>query len=238
MSRILLTRPLAESKELAALLADVGYDSVIDPMLTIQPLPTARAQLIGLGTRQFQAVIITSQHAVEAVHLSPELLALPAYAVGLKSAKAARRAGFTKTHVGARGVTELAAQIGAELNPRSGNLLYLRAQQVSQFIQPLLPAFNIQEIITYRAVPSTHLSDTARQALMQQDIGAVLFFSRQSALAFQQAANDVPLDGVAAICLSADVASALDGSRWKEVKIATHPTQSAMLAALPASICS
>lgn len=229
MSTVLITRPLAESQKIAQILAAKGHRCLIEPMLNIQPVRSARSEIQALSAKSFQAIILTSQHALQGIQVPAELLALPVYAVGMKTARSARKAGFSTIHTGTQGISGLTELIGRNTTARLGSLLYLRAQQISQPVQPLLSQYHIQEIITYRALPSTQLSEATQKMLNAGQVNAILFFSRQSAMAFQAAAQGTSLNHVMALCISPAVALALDPASWGPVHSALQPSQAALL---------
>lgn len=229
MSHILITRPAEDGMHLAKALEAMGHQCLRDPMLNIHPIPTAVQQLQMLSPARFQAIIVTSKHALCAMKHVGIWAHLPVFAVGTASANAARKAGFGDVHVGASGIDSLAATIRRHCDVRRGDVLYLRGQQISQPLHPLLPEYNIQEIITYRSVASTGFSEATKTAITHDSLDLVLFFSRRSASIFQRLLGEKHLPNTTALCLSAQVGGALFASHWKRVDITPQPSLHSML---------
>src|SRR5712672_914868 len=90
--RLLVTRPEPAGARTAARLRALGHDVILMPVLRVELVPNPE-----LGDGPFGALILTSANAVQALaqhrRLS-ELQILPAYAVGRRTAEAARAHGF------------------------------------------------------------------------------------------------------------------------------------------------
>ena len=85
--RIAVTRPQTDGERTAANLRARGHEVLLAPLMRIEPV------IADLG-RGFAAVIVTSANAASAIADHPAravLLKLPVYAVGRRSAEAARR---------------------------------------------------------------------------------------------------------------------------------------------------
>ena len=88
---ILLTRPHDSSAPLAAALRGRGYEVLVEPMLEIVPLSTPRPDGV------FQAVIVTSANALRGLAgRGGNLLDLPCFCIGSRTAKVAQAFGFTQ----------------------------------------------------------------------------------------------------------------------------------------------
>src|SRR5581483_1139478 len=85
--RIVVTRPPPATERTAAALRARGHDVLVAPLMHIESIP---ADLSG----NWAGVVITSANAPGAVGRVDTLLALPLFAVGERSAQAAREAGF------------------------------------------------------------------------------------------------------------------------------------------------
>ena len=92
---LLVTRPAEEAGRTAAAAAAVGFDVVAAPLLTIEPVA------FSIPPGAFDALLFTSARAPAlAATGAPELLALPAYAVGARTAEALEAAGFRLARMG------------------------------------------------------------------------------------------------------------------------------------------
>lgn len=89
---ILVTRPQPDNEATAASLRVRGFDVLLAPMLRFEPIA-----LPDESDTDYAAVIITSANALRAVESQPagrRLRDLPLFAVGDRTASAARKAGF------------------------------------------------------------------------------------------------------------------------------------------------
>src|SRR5215813_10078116 len=94
--RLIVTRPEPDASATAALLRARGHVVDVAPLLRVETEATA-----DLGRGPWGGIVITSTNAVRAIagharktELLAELLARPLFAVGRRSAEAARAAGF------------------------------------------------------------------------------------------------------------------------------------------------
>ena len=95
--RVVVTRPQADGERTAGLLRARGHEVLLAPLMKVE---VVTANLAG----DWGGVIITSANAPVAIAANPggkALFVLPAFAVGQRSADAARQAGFR--HVTASG---------------------------------------------------------------------------------------------------------------------------------------
>ena len=102
--RLLVTRPAVDGERTAEKLRARGHDVLLAPLLQVEMLGDAE-----LGAGPWAAVAITSANAAYAVNAHArraELSALPAYAVGRRTAAAARAAGFAEVASADGGVDE------------------------------------------------------------------------------------------------------------------------------------
>src|SRR5271168_2475110 len=106
--KIVITRPRDEAVGLAAELTARGYDTLVEPMLEIVPLPAAIPDLRG-----YHALIFTSANGVSSFAGRSADRSLPAYAVGVRTADNRRAAGFTDVR-GASGDVGLLAGFVSE----------------------------------------------------------------------------------------------------------------------------
>lgn len=145
---ILLTRPQAQSLELAARLRPrVGEEVpiLVSPILEIVPVPFH-------VTVQPGFVVLTSAHAASAAGKAAELSGLPAFCVGDRTAEAAHLAGFTAVS-GGGAATDLAALI-ERMRP-SGPGLYLRGRHAAADLEETLTSAGIEthSVIAYDQRP-------------------------------------------------------------------------------------
>ncbi|HYB55206.1 MAG TPA: uroporphyrinogen-III synthase [Alphaproteobacteria bacterium] len=233
--RVLITRPLEEAQALAALLAERGIASLIDPLLEIRPLPSAELSLEGV-----QAIVFTSANGVRAFAERESRRTLPVFAVGARTAEVARAAGFAETESADGALADLARLVRARLDPRRGALLHGAGAVVKGELAELLSAdgFTIRRVVLYEAVPPTALQQATRAALAAGELEAVLFFSPRTAATFVSLVIAAGLAGACArlraISLSPAVAEEAGALAWRQSLTAVRPEQSALLACLSA----
>jgi len=119
-ARVLVTRPEPGASHTAGRLKELGFSPLVLPLSETMPL----AATVPPGA--YDAVAITSVNAIR--HADSALLArlmhLPAYAVGEKTAAAAKSAGFADVAVAGGDGAALAAMLAGALRP-GARVLYL-----------------------------------------------------------------------------------------------------------------
>ena len=231
--RVLLTRPIDDARASAGRLRALGHQVVLLPVIETGALPFV------LPRQAFDAVALTSAHAAAALPPADiaRLVSLPAFAVGARSAAAARAAGFARVEAGEGDERALAARLQARL-PRGASVLYLAGRERKGALEALLAAAGLRCMVveTYDAVAAPALSPEAKAALMQGALDAALHYSARSArLLFElaQAANlAARLTPLRHLCLSADIALALPQAVHARAEIAAAPNEAALLALL------
>jgi uroporphyrinogen-III synthase len=227
---LLVTRPIDEAEATRRALVARGHSVMVDPMLTI----TARAAPLPAGP--FDAVLVTSGNAVaHAGGLAP-LLGLPLLAVGLRTAEAARSAGFTDVTSTGR---DAAAMVGHIAERWSGprRVLYLagadRATDMAAALAPLGHAVTVA--VVYDATKAVRLAAPTRLALTQGTIDAVLHYSARTAETYAALSADIVDRGAPRplhLCLSAKVAEALRHFGERNLAVAVRPDEDALFALL------
>jgi uroporphyrinogen-III synthase len=231
--RIVLTRPRDEAEGLAAELTARGYDTLVEPMLDIVPLPTP---LPDLGA--YRALVFTSANGVRSFADRCADRALPAYAVGMRTADSLRKAGFTDVR-GAWGDAGLLAEFIRETLGNEGPLLHPTAKDVARDMEALLaPAgIAVDSVALYEAVPATGFSKALVDALYACTIESVLFYSVRTAATFGTLLNELGLaqmiSSISALCLSDQVAAEAGKLPWREVMTASEHSTRSMIALLP-----
>jgi uroporphyrinogen-III synthase len=206
---------------------------LIEPLLTIEPVPGAAPDLSGV-----QAILLTSANAVPA--LDDAARRLPVLAVGAATARAARAAGVAQVHAAQGDAASLARLVGCRCRPDQGALLHLSGTEVRPGLVEHLAAagFAVRRQAVYRAVAATQLSTSTCEALRRQAIGAVLLYSPRTAGIFCDLVTKSGLarclEATAAICLSAAVAEACQTVPWRAVKAAERPDHNTLLDQLDA----
>ncbi|WP_046868490.1 uroporphyrinogen-III synthase [Microvirga massiliensis] len=232
--RVLLTRPLQQSRMLAADLARLGWEPMITPMLEIAPRTWHDGALSGA-----QAVLLTSANGARELARAVSVdRNLPAYCVGPATAEPLAQAGFVSLHCASGTATDLVRLVHRDLAPRNGPLAYLSGNVVSRDLGPLLApfGFEVRRAIVYESRPARTLTDEARHAIAAGEVAVVLFLSVRTALTFRDIAMVGELaqacEAIRAVTLSQQIASALEPLKFAQVAVAREPNRSALLAAL------
>jgi len=233
--RVVVTRPQSDSERTAATLHARGHDVLVAPLMRVEPLT---ADLAG----GWGAVIITSANAVAAIVGNPArdtLVQLPLFAVGHRSAEAARQAGFTNVTSAGGDVRDLVRTLISQHADANAPLLYLAGEDRAADLLGELSARGIAaEIrIVYRAIAAA-FPPALIEALKAGAVDAVIHFSRRSADSYRAGASQAGVSGPAMrvrhLCLSAQVAEPLAGA--SRIVIATRPDEAALLELLQAPL--
>jgi uroporphyrinogen-III synthase len=235
--KAIVTRPIEDAAPLARALAERGVEAVIAPLLAIVPAPDAAHRLEDalIGA---QALLFTSANGVRVFAAASARRELAVFTVGDASAAAARIAGFRAVASAGGDVRDLVQLVAARLAPRGGALVHIAGSAVAGDLIGMLGAlgFTARRAVIYDAVPAAALDAATVAAIRQGEASLALFFSPRTAASFVRLATAAGLGpacrGMAAIGLSAAVASALGGLEWRGIHVAATPRQQDLLAAL------
>lgn len=226
--RVLVTRADADAERTAEALARLGHEAVRAPVTVVGRTGAA------LPGGRCDAVAATSHHAFAADDGVER--GLPVFAVGSRTAAAARAAGFTDVRVGTGDASGLAALLRLTL-PRPARLLYLAGRDRKPVLEDALAAagYGVAVAEVYAAEPAASWPEPAVAALRSGAVGAALHYSRRSAalamaLADAAGAGDAFLR-LRHLCLSADAAEPLR-DRGAGIEVADRPDEDALLALL------
>lgn len=237
---ILVTRPHPDSETTAAGLRARGYEVLLAPVLKFEPVAFRDDH-----ETDYAAVLVSSANAIRAV--APQLkdsrlLRLPLFAVGERTASAARDAGFDNVIVAGGDAAMLRDCVLERVRSRKlkkgSTLLYLSGADLSRDIAAELGAhgFNVVTQTTYRMAPIAGLPRQVCEGFASHQIEAVLHYSRRSARAFLDAtrAEGVEISALAIpqCCLSENIASALREAGAAQLTVAASPDENALFDAL------
>lgn len=229
--RIALTRPLDDSERTAAALRARGHEVLIAPLLRVEPVAADLRPNWG-------GIIITSANAANAIATHPArdaLVKLQMYAVGRRSADAARAAGFADIITAGGDVCDLVRVIAEHRADAKAPLLYLAgADRAGDLIGDLdVHGIAAELAVVYRAA-AVPFPPALVAALQNGGVDAVLHFSRRSADAYVDGAKKA---GIAAqalttrhFCLSAQVAEPLRAAGATHIDVAGRPDEASMIA--------
>ena len=231
--RLVVTRPQADGERTAAALRARGHDVVVAPLLRVEP---AAADLSGT----WGAVIITSANAPLAIAGNPAckaLFRLPVFAVGRRSADAAREAGFIDVTSAGGDVRDLIRLIAERHADAAAPLLYLAGEDRAADLVGELVVHGIaaEMRVIYRAATAPFPPELIA-ALQAGEVDAVLHFSKRSAENYLAGAAEAGVAGPALavrhICLSAQIAAPLADAGAGRIAIAPRPEEAALIASL------
>lgn len=232
---VLITRPEAAAFSLKQELEAKGYATIVEPLLTIEPL-----QPMSALPKLVQALALTSAHAVPA--LSEEAKRLPIFTVGKATAGAARAAGCSQVIAGNGDAADLAAVIIERCRPKDGAILHISGEIVREDLQKKLTerGFEVHREAVYRAVTRPRFSDNLLRAWQRREVTAVLLFSPRTAENLVRLLIDAGLsrsvDRTTAICVSDATATPCRTLDWRAIVLAAQPNRDALLRALEGSI--
>lgn len=230
--RVLVTRPQADAERTARELAARGHEPVLAPILKIAPTnepPPSGA---------FDAVVLTSANAAPRVAALEAMVGtVPLFAVGARTAFAARRTGWRDVRTAEGDATSLAHLITGMASPGQKLLLVAGRDRKAEPEAALAAAgFVMVTWTAYEAVAADRFPEAGLRALRDGGLDAALHYSRRSA---DIALDLVARDGLtsrfcvlAHVCLSDDVASPLHTSGAETVIVPSRPDEASLLAAL------
>ncbi|MEQ8194068.1 MAG: uroporphyrinogen-III synthase [Rhodospirillales bacterium] len=231
--RALITRPHDDAVPLAERLAEMGFDSVIDPLLVIDIAAGPALDLHGV-----QAILITSANGARALARRTPERSIPLFAVGDASAEIARSFDFTSVDSAAGDVTALAALVKQRLSPARGSLLHVAGTRVAGNLAGDLEAagFSLRREVLYAAHAAHRLADRTVGLMRAGGIGMVLLYSPRTAATFAALIRESGLEEacktVTAFCLSLAVAEAAGDLPFADIRVADIPNQETLIATI------
>jgi uroporphyrinogen-III synthase len=227
--RIVVTRPREDAKRTASALRSRGHDVLIAPLMRIEPITV---DLSG----GWSAVVITSAHALNAISdmARMELLQLPLYAVGDRSAKTAKEAGFSQIHSADGDVDDLVRLVAKQYACAKTPVLYLAGDHRASDLITELEARDVkaQMRTVYRAI-ALPFPPEFMNALKKGQVDAVLHFSKRSAEIYLANATVIGMktQALAArhLCLSEQVAEPLKAADATQIAVSSRPNEMALI---------
>lgn len=228
--RILVTRPEPEADAMAVTLRAAGHEVLIEPMLTVAPVPDAALPREGV-----RALLVTSANALRALAQHPDLpslTALPLFAVGDATAELARQMNFRSVTAGPGTAAELVPILAAGLPPNS-TVLHLAGDVLAADLSaPMAEAeLTLRAVVVYQTKERAALSAATTAALRDGTIDAVTILSPRTARIFAALCRSAGLAIAPATvyCLSAACAEGL-GDGDARIRIAERPALASLIA--------
>jgi uroporphyrinogen-III synthase len=230
MKTVLLTRPKGDALESEQKLRSLSFDAVNIPMTRIEakgfdPIPD-NAHLI-----------ITSRNAAKIGLKKVSNKDRKIYAVGERTAKAARELGFSNIVIGERDGAALAALIEQHHSNKTIPLIHLAGANVAFDVAGYLKekGHRAVRVVVYEALADASLPGDILDKFKDGKISHCLFYSPRSATIFEKTFAEFGeidwLRGVTAVSLSAQIDAALS-NEWGNRKIAAHPSEDALFTCL------
>jgi len=227
--RIWVTRASPGAEATAGRLEAMGLTPLVDPLLAVSDLE-ARIDLAGVA-----ALAFTSVNGVAAFARACPDRGRRVFAVGGRTAAAARAAGFVQVASADGDVAALAALILGEAATLDGAILHPGAlDPAGDLLSPLVFAgLSARRVALYE----TTVRDPAPSTLTElDDLAAVLLHSPRAARALADLLVQRPAPRLRALCLSPAVAAPLGTPEQTgavgPVTFAPRPTETALLALL------
>lgn len=228
---ILITRPAAEAVEYAAALKAEGFATLSEPMLSIRPLDFSIQDI-----QNYQGIVFTSRNAVRVFSDVISTRQVPVFTVGLQTESLARAAGFTDVRSAEGNAKNLAVLIRSFVAPGGKPLLHPRGVDAAHDLSDILrgDGIQIENFLMYKADKVENFSHSATEALRENRIAAVTFFSRRTAENFMDLARRNALENalkhIKALCLSGEVLECVRPAAWASAHVTETPDRDGMTA--------
>jgi len=226
----LITRPSAEAEALAALLAPLGVDAVVEPLIEVAEREVSAPDLAGV-----QAVLCTSANGVRALARASAERAVPLFAVGDATAARARAEGFRHVESAGGDVEDLAYLVSRRLKPQGGRLLHVAGSEVAGDLAKSLSdgGFAVERMMLYEARAAEAMSPETTRLIADGRIDFALFFSPRTAAIFARLVDETALAGGLHATTSVSISAAADAMLadlpFRARLIAAAPTQAALV---------
>ncbi len=231
--RLLVTRPEPDASALAARLASLRFDVLVQPMMHIEFADEPP------DIRSPAALLVTSRNGVRALQrwaAADGWRHVPLYAVGEGTAAEARTAGFGDVRVAGGDAKALAALVHADLDRAAGPLLYVAGRDRAADLPAMLPGLDVTTVEAYRGVAAAALDPAVAAAIRDGALDGALFFSRRTAAIFVGLVEGADaVDGLKSTVLfaaSEAVAEPLAVLKPARIVVATRPDEKSVLALL------
>jgi uroporphyrinogen-III synthase len=231
--RILVTRPEPDAADTMRTLETRGHVALCAPLLEIRFRDGPEIDLSDVA-----AVMITSANGIRALARRTPVRSVPVFAVGKQSAAAAEDDGFRLGGQSDGDAKALAALVKSRLRPDGGPILHACGAETRGDLAGRLTAagYDVRTSVLYDAVAATGFPSSITAALCDGTVDAILFYSPRTAGIFAELARRDGLEaacrGIVAICISEAAAASVSDLAFRRTRIASHPSEDAILAAL------
>ncbi len=227
-AKVLITRPLIQSRLYAGELNSLGYETLVEPLLIFEALDFDVPDLL-----QYQAFLFTSAHGVRVFAAGAEVAGLKAVCVGMATAEAARNVGFAEVYDGG-GYTDKLVEYVAKNCDTGKKLLHVRGEHVARPLHVLLSAhgFEVDILMVYKTIKVKKFSDEFLDVLQEGSLDMITFFSRRTTEAFvdlvRESKVESALEGIKALLISSSVLECMKDLNWAGAFVAATPDKAGM----------
>ncbi|MFO1242178.1 MAG: uroporphyrinogen-III synthase [Rickettsiales bacterium] len=228
---LLITRPEPQASRSARFFQENGYDTRIVPVLVIEHLAGPADIERQCRARKYDAVVITSQHALFGLETLGELHGLPLYVPGEATATLARAIGFRDVIVGKGTARDLAKEIHQK------HVLYLSGHDIAFDMVTELKRRKIDadEMKVYRAETNVEGIERLKDLIAKEKIDVVLFYSSRTARLFEAMMRQAKVTNAFKTCKAAVISQATAESLrevWQARLVARTPDEKGLLQAV------
>ena len=241
MKTLLITRPRDQSEQLAVVLTGMGFNTLIEPLLSVRLLEAAAPEGVHDGA------VITSGYAIPSLD---RMVAAdcrsdyPVLSVGDATLKKLRAAGFSNSRSAGGSADDLIAEAPEYFLQQTGQsgpkLIYPCARETARDLVAVFAEgpLTVEPWPVYETIPADSFSGPIRRALISGDVDGVLLYSGRTADAYSTlfdsllAEYDDNLRLPVLYCLSRQVADRIPHAHHNQIKIACHPDQESLLGLL------
>lgn len=232
--RVLVTRPEPSATRTAERLKAMGHEPLLLPLFVATHDRSAIERT--LADERPDALVVTSAEALRALGTAGSLADLPLFAVGDRTAAAAREAGFHTIETAAGDGRALAGLLAARFsNAPKPSLLYLAGEPRAPHLEQALAEqrFTVKPAICYRMQP-VELTASEVQAVFDRKPEAVLLYSSEAARRFFDLVADHLQKGLAGriLCLSPAIAAVVPADMSEQIECAASPDENSLFALL------
>lgn len=224
---LLLTRPIDDSIKSKDVLAALGFEVMIEPMLEVVYHPVAIIKI-----REYDLVVATSRHGIAGLASSTTMRDIRIVTVGDSSKKYAIDLGFRSVEAAGGTVFDLLQHLKEVACGK--RVLYVRGAHVSYDLRKSAEQLDVslEELVLYSTSASVDFSLVCRNALALGRISGVLFYSPRTAEIFLElAAKSLQLECLhctVAYTMSSRAAQVLGTCKWKGIFVSEYPTEASL----------
>lgn len=226
--RVWVTRTAPENERTAAMLAGIGYSALCVPVIEVQPLETGN---IG---GQPDAIVFTSPNGARLHPREHAARDVPVFAVGDRTARVAREAGYRRVASADGDVNDLGCLIACSLRRGSEVLCYGAETSAGDLVGDLRRhRFRVTAVPVYRTV-SRAIEAITGELPSIGSVGMTLVHSPRAGRVVRQCLDDAHSRFRGAIhCISAAAAAPFADVADLRVEVAARPNERSLLATLP-----